>query len=244
MADSIIIFSILGALVFALLSMPLLDRRATRLRREFRYLDARKSPPSVTYLRQKSGPAVRPKGKGGSQTYETYLGLIHFRGTRQQGDFGELLTAAMVTAAGYVQIPSQYGRNNGLDGVFVIRDKPGEFSHVLIAETKTGQAKIRSDIMTDKGVRRRLDKMYAEGLLSYETADVLIKMLDSGSPNFRKQLWQHRLQTGETFVYHLDANQKVIGEPEDVSNKGLFEALVRNMVTVGKLTADLRQQSY
>ncbi len=244
MADSIIIFSILGALVLALLSMPVLDLRARRPRREFRYLDSRNSPPSTTFLRQKSGPAVRPKGKGGSLTYETYLGPIHFRGTRQQGDFGELLTAVMVTARGYVQIPSQYGRNNGLDGVFVKRERPGEFSEVLITETKTGQPKINSDIMTDKGVRRRLDKMYAEGLLTYETADTLIKMLDSGSSDFKKQLWQHRLQSGESFVYHLDADQKVIGTPDDVSNKGLFEALLRNMVTVGKLTADLRQQPY
>ena len=244
MADSIIIFSILGALLLALASMPILDLRARRRRREFRYLDGGDSPPSVTFLRQKSGPAVRPKGKGGALTYETYLGPIHFRGTRQQGDFGELLTAVMVTAQGYVQIPSQYGRNNGLDGVFVKRDTPGAFSDVVITETKTGQPKIKSDIMTDKGVRRRLDRMYAEGLLTYETAEMLIRMLDSGSPNFKKQLWQHRLQSGESFVYHLDADQKVIGTPDDVSNKGLFEALVRNMVTVGKLTADLRQQPY
>ena len=94
--------------------------------------------------------------------------------------------------------------------------------------------------MTDAGVRRRLDRMYAEGLLTYETAALLIKMLDSGSKNFKKQLWQHRIGTGETLVYDLDANQKFVGKPQELTNKGLFEALVRNMVTVGKLTADLR----
>ncbi len=243
MTDSVIILVLLGLLSFALLAMPVLDWRARRRFRrhpELRLLNVPEGADSVRFLRQKSGPANRSGKKGGFVTYETYLGLLHFRGTRQQGDFGELLTAVMVTAQGYSQIPSQYNRNNGLDGVFVKRDKPGAFSHVLITETKTGQPKISSDIMTDAGVRRRLDRMYAEGLLTYETAALLIKMLDKGSKNFKKQLWQHRLGSGETFVYDLDADQKFIGKPHDMTNKGLFEALVRNMVTVGKLTADLK----
>ncbi len=240
MADGVVILFLLGALTALLALQPVLDRFAKRRRRQFHYLDARKAPPSVTFLRQKPGPANRPQRKGGPHTLESYLGPIHFKSTRQQGDFGEMLTAVMVTAQGYVQLPSQYGRNNGLDGVFVKREKPGAFSEVLITETKTGQAKINSDIMTDAGVRRRLDKMYAEGLLTYETADALIKLLDARAPNFKKQLWQHRIATGECFAYDLDAKQNFIGTPTEATNKGLFEALVRNLVTVGKLSADLR----
>ncbi len=241
MKESVIILGLLGALLLVLAIMPVLDRRAQHRRRQFRYLEARTGTPSVSYLRQRPGPANRPQRKPGRHGYETYLGVLQFRDTRQQGDFGELLTAVMVTAQGYVQLPSQYNRNNGLDGVFVRRTQPGAFSDVLIAETKTGQARLSSDIMTDKGVRRRLDKMYAEGLLTYETAELLIKMLDARSPNFRKQLWQHQLATGQTFVYALDADQNFIGAAKDVTNKGLFEALVRNMVTLGKLSARLNE---
>lgn len=243
MAESIIIVVLLGSLVVLMTAMPLLDLRARRRRREFRFLSAPKNTPSVTFLRSRSGPANRPKKKPGAHTYETFLGPVHFKGTRQQGDFGELLTAVMVTSQGYVQLPSQYNRNNGLDGVFVRREKPGAFSHVIIAETKTGQARIDSDIMTDAGVRRRLDQMYAKGLLTYETTAILIKMLDEKSPNFAKQLWQHRLATGETFVYTLDANQNFVGDAIDATNKGLFEAVIRNMVTVGKLVADVTNTS-
>ncbi|MFD1407762.1 hypothetical protein ACFQ49_06260, partial [Kroppenstedtia eburnea] len=57
---------------------------------------------------------------------------------QQRGVLGEVLMERRMAALGYEQLPTKVGgnRNNGIDGLFIMRNDRGEIEHIVVVESK------------------------------------------------------------------------------------------------------------
>lgn len=125
---------------------------------------------------------------------------VRFLGNGQvKGDFGELLTAAILTQQGWRQLPSKIDpHGHGIDGLFIRRGLFGW--RVLITETKCNASTYRPAQLEIAKLIRALGDLYAVGTLDWKTSDAIIRALKWRSPRVTKELWRHHLHTGHTTI--------------------------------------------
>ena len=125
--------------------------------------------------------------------------------SNDQGNFGELLTAVILTQQGWRQLPSKLGGGgHGIDGLFVRRRQFGYA--VLMTETKTNVSRYRDSQLENRKLIRTIDELYAVGEMSWQIADEIVRGLKYRSPHIRKECWRHMLESGQTLIRR--ANRK------------------------------------
>jgi hypothetical protein len=138
-------------------------------------------------------------------------------------DFGELVTVAALAADGWNKLPSRLQGEQGLDLLFV---RPaGEAGYEAVAiEVKTNSGAYNPETMSDERVAAALGRLHDAGAFDGAMLEELLRGLWQGPPYFRKELWRHQLDKGETLIFELDeAGRKIGSEKGDTLH--LMDAL-------------------
>lgn len=149
---------------------------------------------------------------------------VRFTGTQPKGDFGELLTAAILTQQGWRQLPSKLDVCHGIDGVFV-RWHWLVGWRVLITETKVNASKFKLHQLSNPKLIRVLGDLYAIGVLDWKTAEAIIRGLKWRSFAVRKEHWHHSLHKGLTTVRRANAHGRLTGRARVRDTACLMESL-------------------
>jgi hypothetical protein len=130
-------------------------------------------------------------------------------------DFGELVTVAALAADGWKKIPSRLQGGQGLDLLFVRELKEAGYE-ALAVEVKTNTTVHTPESMSDENVAAALGRLHDAGAFDGASLEELLRGLWQGPPYFRKELWRHQLDNGETTIFELDeTGQKVGSEKGD-----------------------------
>ncbi|GAA0533099.1 hypothetical protein FHS83_002884 [Rhizomicrobium palustre] len=150
---------------------------------------------------------------------------VRFLGHGQvKGDFGELLTAAILTQQGWRQLPSKIDAGgHGIDGLFIRRGLIGW--RVLITETKCNASSYRPAQLETAKLIRALGDLYAMGALDWATSDAIIRALKWRSPRVRKELWRHHLHIGHTTITRTNRLGVLNRHPRKRDTAALMESL-------------------
>ncbi|NOT39216.1 MAG: hypothetical protein HOP13_01855 [Alphaproteobacteria bacterium] len=131
-----------------------------------------------------------------------------FNDTIAKGDFGEILTTAIMTTSGWVQIPSKVRGNHGIDGLFIRKGEKG--TEVRIVESKVDQGKLAPGQMSDQWVDDNLVALEGLGMPSNDIAEIRAA-LARRSAWLRKEVWTYDLYRGRIEIYLLDRDGRQIG---------------------------------
>lgn len=150
---------------------------------------------------------------------------VRFLGNGQvKGDFGELLTAAILTQQGWRQLPSKIDAGgHGIDGLFI---RPGLLGwRVRLTETKVNASRYRRAQLATPKLIRALGDLYAVGALDWKTAETIIRALRWRSPRVTKELWRHSLHEGLTRIEGADRVGRLKGRVRTRDTAALMESL-------------------
>jgi hypothetical protein len=163
---------------------------------------------------------------------------------RAVGKIGEMITALMMAADGWRQLPSQPAGVHGIDGLFVRHLHGSGAYEVQFIETKTsrdgfGAHNYASTQMTDGKLLEDLEKLQhpdylfeGKPYIDHAVARALSHAIRNKSVWLSKRLFVHALATGTTVIFPIAANgelqrrparvvQKISSEP----HRYLFQAL-------------------
>lgn len=157
-----------------------------------------------------------------SETRVRFLG--RGGGSQAKGDFGELLTAAILTQTGWRQLPSKVDASgHGIDGLFV---RPGWLGQrVLLTETKVNASPFKRHQLSTAKLIRALGDLYAVGALDWQTAAAIIRGLKWRSFAVKKEHWHHALHKGITTVCRADRLGRLVGRSKTRDTAALMESL-------------------
>jgi hypothetical protein len=125
--------------------------------------------------------------------------------SNDRGNFGELLTAVILTQQGWRQMPSKLGGGgHGIDGLFVRPSLLG--FDILITESKTNVSPYKSRQLESAKLIRTVGELYLIGEMDRLTADSIVRGLKRHAPSIRKECWRHLLVSGRTLIRR--ANRK------------------------------------
>lgn len=142
-----------------------------------------------------------------------------------KGDFGELLTAAILTQQGWRQLPSKLdAAGHGIDGLFLRRHWLTGF-RVLLTETKVNASTFKLHQLANAKLIRALGDLYAVGALDWQTSAAIICGLKWRSFAMRKEHWHHSLHNGITTVQRTNAHGHLVGRPHLRDTAALMESL-------------------
>mgnify|MGYP000184200039 CR=1 FL=1 len=186
-------------------------------------------PPASETPQKPKAPQPRPPAKPTplqlSLSDPPDLSLADFQGDNNiQGDFGEVMTAVVLGAQGWKQLPSKLQGRRGIDGLFVREVRGGGGYECLATETKTNSGGYEPKSMTDEKLAADIAALYEVGALSKTNADELLRALDQGASFFRKELWRHDLSNGMTTINELGRKGEK-GRSVTRSNARLMAAL-------------------
>lgn len=161
---------------------------------------------------------------------------IQFMGHGQaKGDFGELLTAAILTQKGWRQLPSKIDEHGaGIDGLFLRRHWLLGFV-VLVTETKVNSSRFRRAQLAQDRLIRAVGDLYAVGALDWQTSAAIIRAMKWRSPNLRREFWHHSLHDGITTVRRADRFGRLHGRVRKRDTAALMESLA---MMIGALDRD------
>jgi len=150
---------------------------------------------------------------------------VRFLGSQPKGDFGELLTAAILTQRGWRQLPSKVdAHGRGIDGLFVRRHWLTGF-RVLITETKVNASRFKQHQLATPTLIRALGDLYAVGALDWPTSAAIVRGLKWRSFAVRKEHWHHALHSGLTTVRRTRRDGKLVGRARIRDTAALIESL-------------------
>ena len=142
-----------------------------------------------------------------------------------KGDFGELLTAAILTQNGWRQLPSKLDAGgHGIDGLFVRPHWLTGF-RLLITETKVNASPFKQHQLSTPKLIRALGDLYAVGALDWQTSAAIIRGLKWRSFAVRKEHWHHALHKGITTVRRARRDGNLIGRSRVRDTAHLMESL-------------------
>jgi hypothetical protein len=156
-----------------------------------------------------------------------------FIATNDQGAFGELLTAAYLTAHGWRQLPSKLGGGGaGIDGLFV---RQGIFGRrILIVETKTNASRYKPRQLANATLIATLGELYLIGSLPHDAAQEIIDALKRRSPAVRKECWRHDLTTGQTHIRAARSDGMRHRRVRSVDHTALMESLTMMLAALDR----------
>jgi hypothetical protein len=154
-----------------------------------------------------------------------------------KGDFGELLTAAILTQNGWRQLPSKIDAGgHGIDGLFLRRHWLLGFV-VLLTETKVNASRYRRAQLAQDKLIRAVGDLYTVGVLDWSTAAAIVRAMKWRSPHVRREFWHHSLHNGITTVTRADRQGRLQGRPRKRDTAALMESLA---MMIGALDREVR----
>ncbi len=160
---------------------------------------------------------------------------------RPKGDFGELLTAAILTQNGWRQLPSKIDAGgHGIDGLFLRRHWLLGFV-VLLTETKVNASRYRRAQLSQEKLIRALGDLYVVGALDWQTSAVLVRAMQWRSPHVRREFWHHSLHNGITTVRRANHHGRLQGRAKQRDTAALMESLA---MMIGALDREGRYIAY
>jgi hypothetical protein len=149
----------------------------------------------------------------------------HFRGDPHiQNNFAELMSAAILSAQGWKQLPSRFHRDRGIGGLFLREVRGGGGYECLAIESLSNTATYDPVTMQDTKLAADIAQLYELGAFPKATADELMRGLHQGASFFRKELWRHDLSSGLTTISELGRKGEK-GRSVTRSNARLMSAL-------------------
>ncbi|MGC9955209.1 MAG: hypothetical protein ABSD21_13190 [Rhizomicrobium sp.] len=155
-----------------------------------------------------------------------------------KGDFGEILTAVILTQQGWRQLPSKLDdAGHGIDGVFI---RPNWLTglDILITETKVNSSSYKPAQLSHNKLIRALGDIYLIGNLDWNTANSIVGAMKRRSPRVRKEYWHHTLHNGRTVIQQANRRGALVGRTREYDRVCLMESLAFT------LSALDRQRSY
>ncbi len=151
-----------------------------------------------------------------------------FQRSDDQGNFGEILTAMMMTAEGWWSINGKVAGPRGIDGIFLRRVEAGW--QACLIETKTNSGRYLPRQMSNAKLLKDLDRLYltAPARLTPVYA-ALSRGLQSNNPAVGKQLWRHSLSSGQTQAFTLDAEGVAADTAPMPSQPAMMRALFEGL---------------
>jgi len=151
---------------------------------------------------------------------------VRFLGHGQaKGDFGELLTAAILTQNGWRQLPSKIDEGgHGIDGLFLRRHWLLGFV-VLLTETKVNASRYRRAQLAQDKLIRTVGDLYVVGALDWRTSAAIVRAMKWRSPHVRREFWHHSLHKGITTVRHADRQGRLRGRAKKRDAAALMESM-------------------
>lgn len=214
--------------VLTMAAIGLLVLRFHLKRREGGQGQAKPPPPQPAPVRPKPEPPAPPPKPSPLQlriTDAPDLTLAQFMNDlRIQGDFADVLTAAILGSQGWKQLPSRYHGDRGIGGLFVREVRGGGGYECLVTESLANGAHFNPAAMTDARLAGEIAQLYELGAISRPIADELMRGLHEGRSFFRKELWRHDMSSGLTTISEL-GRQGEKGRSVTRSNARLVSAL-------------------
>jgi hypothetical protein len=163
---------------------------------------------------------------------------VRFLGHGQaKGDFGELLTAAILTQHGWRQLPSKIDEGgHGIDGLFLRRHWLLGFV-VLLTETKVNASRYRRAQLAQDKLIRAVGDLYVVGALDWQTSAAIGRAMKWRSPNVRREYWHHSLHNGTTTVTRANRHGRLRGRAHKRDTATLMESLA---MMIGAMDRDAR----
>ncbi|MDR3449544.1 MAG: hypothetical protein P4M15_07345, partial [Alphaproteobacteria bacterium] len=151
---------------------------------------------------------------------------VRFLGHGQaKGDFGELLTAAILTQNGWRQLPSKIDDGgHGIDGLFLRRHWLLGFV-VLLTETKVNASRYRRAQLAQDKLIRAVGDLYLVRALDWQTSAAIVRAMKWRSPNLRREFWHHSLHNGITTVTRANRQGRLLGRAKKRDTAALMESL-------------------
>lgn len=149
---------------------------------------------------------------------------VDFVRSNDQGNFGEILTAMIMTARGWWSINGKVSGPQGIDGIFVKHTDRGW--QACLIETKTNSGRYLPRQMSDQKLLKDLEKLYLTapaGLAPLYRA--LYQAIERKSPALTKELWRHTLENGETQAFRLDRSGIASGLGSSPGEPAMMRAL-------------------
>ena len=158
------------------------------------------------------------------------LKLSHFKGdVGIQDDFADLMSAALLSAQGWKQLPSRFQHDRGIGGLFVREVRGGGGHECLAIDSLSNGSSYDPATMSDTKLAADIAQLYELGAFSKHTADELMRGLHQGASFFRKELWRHDLSSGLTTICELGRKGEK-GRSVTRSNARLMSALYLSLV--------------
>jgi hypothetical protein len=149
---------------------------------------------------------------------------VRFRGNQPKGDFGELLTAAILTQCGWRQLPSKVdAAGHGIDGIFIRPHWLGV--RILLTETKVNASRFKREQLATPKLVRALGDLYLMGVLDEAAATAIIRGLKWRSFLVTKEHWHHSLHQGLTTVRRARRDGRLTGRFRKRDTAALMESL-------------------
>jgi hypothetical protein len=153
-----------------------------------------------------------------------------FKRSNDQGNFGEILTAVVLTQRGWRQLPSKLGGGGqGIDGLFVRRGLLG--AAVLISETKTNASPYKPRQLEAAKLIDDIGELYLIGALDFKTSDAIVRALKRRAPSIRKECWRHYLDSGKTVIHRAGHDGMLARRTRTRDHLLLVESLAMMLVT-------------
>lgn len=159
--------------------------------------------------------------------------------SNDQGNFGELLTAMMMTADGWWQINGKVSGPRGIDGIFLRRDDAGW--RACLIETKTNSSPYKNRQMDDEKLLDDLEILFltAPAHLS-PVYGALYRALEAKNGAVTKRLWRHLLASGETQALRIGSDGATTTEADAPSAPAMMQALFQGLRDFDRTRASIQ----
>lgn len=146
-----------------------------------------------------------------------------FNSSTDKGLYGEQITSKIMAARGYIEVPSKYKGNNGIDHVFVKGYNAENLASIIVVETKTDSSVYNGNQLSDRRLLEIIEKMnqsYDQNVR--ETAG----MLRRNSEKIKKELFRHDTLNGKTTVSEIGVDGEVVAVKSEFSTVAIQERIM------------------
>lgn len=145
--------------------------------------------------------------------------------------FADMVTAAVLAAQGWKQLPARFDGHGGIGGLFLREVRSGGGHEALAVASLCNATPHDPATLTDAALGAAIGELYARGAFSREVADELLRGLREGPSFFRRELWRHDLSSGLTTISELGRRGEKLRSVAR-SNARLMSALWHALATL------------
>ena len=146
-----------------------------------------------------------------------------FISSTDKGMYGEKITSSIMAARGYIEVPSKYKGNNGIDHVFIKGYNAENLDSIIVAETKADTSVYTNSQLSNSRLMEIIEMMRRSSDQNVrETADMLSKNFEKIS----KELFRHDTTSGKTIVSEIGNNGEVVSVKSEFSTVSIQKKIM------------------